>query len=1752
LVFLVVTKSFAATPPNTMISNAFSVTYSGVELALEAKSEVDFMVETNSPAQISFLQLASPAVAAADTTSLFFAGAACSRSGSMTGPFVETNLITYSGTAVTTAVDTSFLADPMAFSSGDPVFVRVQDFDQNLDASAVETVVVTVFNKTNGDSEVILLTETGPSTAVFVGGIQALMGDAVVGSCALDIGRDDQLSVRYVDRNDNTDEVDANALVDPFGVFFDAINGEPINDVEITLIDAATDLPAQVFSPNGIDSWPATLISGQDVVDSSGRSFEFLAGEYRFPIIFPGDYYYRITPAGGFEFPSTVADEDLQQLPNAPYVLSPASRGATFNVPPGPDIQIDVPLDPIKGSVYIQKRASTDSAAIGDFIAYQVTVTNEETFPISGLVINDKLPRGFRLQAESLHLDGLVISPTLADNGRDMYLPIDTLAAEQTVVIDYVVEITSGAEVNREAINYAQSAFDNVSSNVASAAVLVTNELFNDVSFLLGRVYQGSCDDSGQIVPDYAPSAPAADVAAADVAAETSSSSSIGISGAKIYLEDGRSVTTGSDGRWHFAGLEPGVHVLRLDEASLAEGYELVACAENSRNYNTPHSAFIDLAAGTLWRHDFVVKKTAAAHDEVSLIDQLINDRDFADVAHMPAYDSSSITSNQFEVMWPPQNHTPRFPSLKVAVQHSNNDKVQLLLNGRAVSPLNRRDRFTNPIMLAGIATWVGVDLQNGTNTLVINQLNKAGKVLSTETRLVHYSGAPYRAQYLPEKSQLSADGRTPIIVAVRLTDADGFAVRAGTSGLFQVSSPYQAWLPENLRLQNDVLPGASNDSKYVVRDDGVAYFPIDATTKTGRLQLQVPLSENRVEEIEAWVSAEARDWLLVGLAEGTTGYNTVTEYLENVEASESDRYENGRVAFFGKGRIPGDYLLTIAYDTAAESADNPDQLFGDIRPDDYYSVYGDESLFQDEAESSRKLYLKIERNQFFALFGDFQTGMSVTELSSYNRTLNGIKSEYKDANFEANVFAAETSLANIRDELIGKGITGPYSLSRRMVVKNSEQIELEIRDRFQTGKILSTVALSRGNDYDIDYDLGLIRFRQAISVNDPLLNPQFIVVNYETRDDREAALVAGGRGEISTADDRIELGVSYITEENRGSEAELAGIDLTVDITDDIELRSEYATSDNTNVKGATAWTINLQQQSGALTSNAYATEIEAGFGVGQQNASEESSRKIGADSRWRFNEKYDVGISIDQQEQLIGSSSNSQARINGRRVGDKTAVDIGYRLAQTKTDNGVKEKSELVDVGASYQVLPRLRLEASSEFAINEQDDAELFPQRNTVGAEWQVTDSIALVASQEITDGSDNSESTTLALRTSLWDGADMNIGVDQQRGADSTQLSAVAGFAQRAQLTDNISLDLVFDQGRDLSDETTAGVDDFHAASVGVDWRFEQWSWTNRLETRRSDNTEDIALRTAVLHQLEDGRSLISAYDWATGRSADSDTDNQTLSLGYADRRFDHYAVLSRLDLSLNETDGTLQSLRERKAVLNNLLNIKPWQDAQLSLAYSAKYVVTNVNQQEFSGLTDFVGAHYRHNIGKQWDIGLQASTLQSRNANNQRFSYGVSAGFSPVRDVWLELGYNFDGFSDDDFDAAKRSTKGVYFSVRLKFDEDSFSRVKQAVMPNATVNNAPVADPLARAVPAVVAAPIVSTAIDQSAVNDGKNLVVIDIGDVSASASTVDSMTTISLGADGADGAEPRCNEQTQSRRYIQLASYSDLNVAKHN
>jgi len=403
-------------------------------------------------------------------------------------------------------------------------------------------------------------------------------------------------------------------------------------------------------------------------------------------------------------------------------------------------------------------------------------------------------------------------------------------------------------------------------------------------------------------------------------------------------------------------------------------------------------------------------------------------------------------------MLLPEKTFAPAIAATKISIQHRPDHDVEVWLNGAPVSSLNFDTLAVNADRTVAISRWKGVDLQDGQNEIHAVIRNASGRELKTITRRIYYSGPPIRAEFLREESTLVADGKTRPIIAVRLFDRAGEPSRTGTVGTFRIDAPYRAQWEIDSERRNVLVQIGDREPTYRVSAGGIAYLELAPTTRTGEVTARLQFENFREQEVRAWLRPEPRDWILVGFAEGTGGYNTLSDnaVVAAAAGSEEGYYDDGRVAFFAKGQIKGEFLLTLAYDSDRERSKTRDRFQTAIDPNAFYPLYADTSEQRFEAPSQRKLYVKLERGQFNALFGDTDTGLSVTDLARYERRFNGLKSEYRGENVGYTMFAAETAEAFNRDDIRGDGTSGPYRLSNVPIIVNSEKVWIETRDRFR------------------------------------------------------------------------------------------------------------------------------------------------------------------------------------------------------------------------------------------------------------------------------------------------------------------------------------------------------------------------------------------------------------------------------------------------------------------------------------------------------------------------------------------------------------------------------------------------------------------------------------------------------------------------------------------------------------------------------
>jgi uncharacterized repeat protein (TIGR01451 family) len=1064
--------------------------------------------------------------------------------------------------------------------------------------------------------------------------------------------------------------------------------------------------------------------------------------------------------------------------------------------------------------------------------------------------------------------------------------------------------------------------------------------------------------------------------------------------------------------------------------------------------------------------------------------------------------------------IFPQASRSPRSSSTRVVLKYLPGEKAVLRVNGVPVPAIKfdgvRQDGSGRMV----VGTWRGVPLLEGNNLLQADIQDGTGQVVATLERTVFYSNLAARGELVPEQSVLVADGVHKPVIAVRMLDRFGNPVRHGVSGEYAISSPY---MPFSTVQQQQERQLSGNEGLrpawHVEGDDGIAYIELAPTSTAGNFTLGFNFGADPTraihQDLKGWLKSSPRDWIVVGFAKGSIGYETLQDNMQPLPEAEdgSGLRADGQMSFYAKGRVLGEWMLTLAYDSDKDTDDLKRRgLLSTIDPQQYYTLYGDGTAQGYDASSVEKVYLKLERDQFYALFGDFQTGLNGGELSRYQRTLNGLKVEYHGPLAGFTAFAAKTGQNYARDEIPGDGTSGLYRISGRGILMNSERVRIETRERYHSERILETRELARHIDYDIDYANGTLFFREPIASRDFDFNPIFIVVDYETRGSTKEYVNAGGRANVTLMDGRLEAGATYVRDDDAQGRSDLLGMDAKLRVGATDEIRAEAATTQGNNGQGETsgsAWLVEWEHRGERLDGLAYVRRQNPGFGLGQQSASQAGTFKAGVQGQWHVTETFSLRGELSHLENLASGATRNAARLETVFAVGGWHASAGLQWVRDEGADGQVAESRQATIGASRAFIDdRLTLSAKADLSLGGKNDSVDYPTRLQLSAAYKITDAFRVIAAEEFTDGEDRDTATTrFGFEATPWANARLTSTLNQSRITEyGPRTFALVGLNQRFLVGERWAFDVAVDSSHafnesgsvplvvDPSQPIAVGgirdggalTEDFVALSGGATYRNELWSWNVRAEGRQGDS-DRYGFTTAFLRQARDGVALLASMQAFSQRNADGSTGLlANAQLGWAYRPFgSRWSLLDKLEFRLDEiTRGSGEPIlgqdtlavtgnaRSRRLINNFVLNYvsDAWnsddaagvldldQRSQLSLYYGSKYVMDSFGTGDYAGYTDIIGAEWRYDLTPRIDIGLRTSVLHSWSQSSFAWAIGPSVGFTPFTNAWVSLGYNVRGFEDRDFADAHHTAQGPYLVFRMKFDQDTFGLGASAATP----------------------------------------------------------------------------------------------------
>ena len=467
-------------------------------------------------------------------------------------------------------------------------------------------------------------------------------------------------------------------------------------------------------------------------------------------------------------------------------------------------------------------------------------------------------------------------------------------------------------------------------------------------------------------------------------------------------------------------------------------------------------------------------------------------------------------------------------------------------------------------------------------------------------------------------------------------------------------------------------------------------------------------------------------DWFYVGIADVTIAKDN-TNGPANLVTQDDTHYENeintdGRLAFYLDGKFDSAWQLTASADTGEGPVDeiftnfmekSPDALFRRIDPDYFYPTFGDDSTIVENAPTSGKFFVKLQRQSDYAMWGNFLTQYTDTDLAHIDRGLYGAKGHFEsqaatsfgEKKIVVDAFAAEPGTIGGRDEFRGTG-GSLYFLRHQDVLAGSDRLRIEVRDK-DSGIVLAVKELVPALDYDIDYIQGRILLSEALSstATDNLIvnsgsisgNPVYLVSRYEyTPGFTELEDVAVGGRAHYWINDYFKFGVTSSSQEEVGNESTLSAVDITLRKNAGTWLKLEAAQTEGTG--------------GGALNSS------DGGFNFDDLDTGLAGEVKAGAyrlDSSVRFTDVIDGlrgNATFYMKNREAGFSAPGQLTANeiqqfGGTVTMPVTPDINLKVKADIKDQELSLKTENADIDVSYRLNPNWQF--SSGLRIDRRED-------------------------------------------------------------------------------------------------------------------------------------------------------------------------------------------------------------------------------------------------------------------------------------------------------------------------------------------------------------------------------------------------------------------------------------------------------------
>jgi hypothetical protein len=454
---------------------------------------------------------------------------------------------------------------------------------------------------------------------------------------------------------------------------------------------------------------------------------------------------------------------------------------------------------------------------------------------------------------------------------------------------------------------------------------------------------------------------------------------------------------------------------------------------------------------------------------------------------------------------------------------------------------------------------------------------------------------------------------------------------------------------------------------------------------------------------------------------------------------------------------------------------------------------------------------------------------------------------------------------------------------------------------------------------------------------------------------------------------------------------------------------------------------------------------------------------------------------VSADDQGSIystpsLGSSTGTDSYTSGLMRLDAPVPHVPKANAFLQYEQAVNDSDRRnATVGATYQLGPQTKFYITHETSNSLTDNFSLNSAQNTQGGSTSGLGSTQQSLGGVGIGGAAQNYSTVIGVTTPYMTGGQLFNEYRIGDSIDGRTAENAVGLRNQWHPLEGLGVNASLEQVHPV---TGAVTDEASAITGSLSYTANpDWKGSARAEWSESETTRTWLATLGAAFKVNENVTLLSRGLYnrqttfaTTSLAADGSTalspatglysGPQTLELAqfgmaYRPVNSDIWNLLARVEWKRDQgndfesfgTDdvqaGTNGNLNYSAKILSVHVNYQPTATWTLDGRYAAKKVDDYANSITSSYIAQLIGGRSIWDITSKWDGGVHYYSIFGGGLSAHQQSIGAELGYIVAKNLWLSLGYNFQGFSDQDLAGEDYTQNGVYLRLRFKFDENVF-------------------------------------------------------------------------------------------------------------